>query len=187
MDTSIVILLVVIGLIVVAGIAAWLLMRKRRSEQLRSSFGPEYDRAVKESGGARAAEAELSARQARREELDIRPLQPAARTRYAESWRQVQGTFVDAPALAVKQSKELVLVVMRDRGYPVDSFDQRAADISVDHPQVVDNYRAAHAISLASEHGKASTEDLRQAMVHYRALFDELLDSRSPEQREEVG
>lgn len=187
MDTPIVIVLVVLGVLIVAGIAAWLVLRKRRTEQLRGRFGPEYDRAVKEAGGPRAGEAELSARQARREELDIRPLQPAARTRYAEAWRQVQATFVDAPALAVQQGDELVLVVMRDRGYPVDSFEQRAADVSVDHPRVVDNYRAAHAISLASDHSKASTEDLRQAMVHYRALFDELLDSESPERRQEVG
>jgi hypothetical protein len=188
MDTTIVIVLVVIGVLVIAGIATWLVMRRRRrTEQLRSSFGPEYDRAVNEAGGTRAAEAELSARQSRREDLDIRPISAAARTRYAEAWRQVQSTFVDAPAPAVQQADELVLVVMRDRGYPMDSFEQRAADVSVDHPHVVDNYRAAHAISLASDHGQASTEDLRQAMVHYRALFDELLSSGPTERQREAG
>ncbi len=169
---------VVVGVAVVLAVALvlWSFARRRRTERLRDRFGPEYDRAVEDVGQRREAESELEQREKRRDQLDIRPLQPAARDRYRESWRVTQARFVDAPGEAVKQADLLVMEVMRERGYPVDDFERRSADISVDHPHMVGNYRAAHAISVANDNGQASTEDLRQAMVHYRSLFEELLD-----------
>ena len=153
-----------------------MLMRQRRSQQLREGFGPEYERTIAETGDRRAAENELAERRERRDKLEIRELDPDARDRYAERWRAAQRHFVDQPAAAVAEADRLVAEVMRERGYPVeDDFERRAADVSVDHPVVVENYRAAHAISMRSVHGEASTEDLRQALVHFRALFAELL------------
>jgi FtsZ-interacting cell division protein ZipA len=179
--------IVVIALVVVA----LLLMRQRRSQQLQEGFGPEYERTVEERGGdRRKAEAELRERRQRRDQFEVRELEPAARDRYADRWRAAQRRFVDEPAPAVGEADALVMEVMRDRGYPVaDEFDQRAADVSVDHPQVVEHYRAAHDISGRATAGDASTEDLRQAMVHFRALFVELLgntdepstDGRAPQ------
>jgi hypothetical protein len=174
-------------LIVVVVVLAVLLMRSRRSHRLQKEFGPEYERAVEERGDRREAEAELAERRERRSQLDIRPLEPGARERYEERWQAAQRRFVDQPAPAVAEADALVSAVMSERGYPVsDEFDQRAADISVDHPVVVEHYRAAHAISLRATAGDASTEDLRQAMVHFRALFDELLgreERADPEER----
>jgi hypothetical protein len=164
---------IVIAIAVVVIVGLLILSASRRSK-LQSRFGPEYDRAVNESG-RRGATAELRQRERRRRELDIVPLSAAARERYAQQWQVVQSRFVDQPGDAVREADVLVLSVMRDRGYPMEEFEQRSADISVDHPDLVDNYRAAHAISMAKDHEKASTEDLRQAMVHYRSLFDELL------------
>jgi hypothetical protein len=178
--------IIVIALIVVALI----LMRQRRSQQLQQGFGPEYERTVEERGGdRREAETELRERQQRREQFEVRELEPAARDRYAERWRAAQRRFVDEPAPSVGEADALVMEVMRDRGYPVaDEFDQRAADVSVDHPEVVEHYRAAHDISGRATAGDASTEDLRQAMVHFRALFVELLGTdeqpASDEQRD---
>jgi FtsZ-interacting cell division protein ZipA len=170
--------IVIVAIVLIALIAgALVLARQRRSKQLQKGFGPEYDRAVEERGGdRRQAEAELRERRERRDEFDIRELEPAARDRYAERWRAAQRRFVDQPAPAVGEADALVMEVMRDRGYPVaDDFEQRAADVSVDHPHVVEHYRAAHAISTRATAGEAGTEDLRQAMVHFRALFEELL------------
>src|SRR5689334_5765600 len=170
--------IVIVAIILIAVVVAALLVsRQRRSQQLQQGFGAEYDRAVEERGGdRRAAEAELQERRQRREKFEVRELEPAARDRYAERWRAAQRRFVDEPGPAVGEADALVMEVMRDRGYPVaDEFEQRAADVSVDHPQVVDNYRAAHAISARATAGEATTEDLRQAMVHFRALFVDLL------------
>lgn len=173
-------------LIVVVVVLAVLLMRSRRSHRLQEEFGPEYERAVEERGDRREAEAELAERRERRSQLDIRPLEPGAQERYAERWQAAQRRFVDQPAPAVAEADALVSAVMSERGYPVsDEFDQRAADISVDHPVVVEHYRAAHAISLRATDGDASTEDLRQAMVHFRALFEELLGREERFDREE--
>jgi hypothetical protein len=158
-------------------IAAWIVARNRRTRELRERFGPEYDRAVTEEGDRRHAEGELRERVKRRDELDIRPLPPASAQRYMGEWREVQARFVDAPEQALGQADGLVTDVMRERGYPMDDFEQRSADISVDHPDVVDDYRAAHGISMANDQGHASTEDLRQAMVHYRALFERLVEA----------
>ena len=171
------IVIIVAAVLVVAAIAASAAARKRRTSQLREGFGPEYDRTVDSAGGRRDAERELRERRERREALDIRELSPAARDRHFESWRILQTRFVDDPGSSVREADRLVQDVMRERGYPIDHFEQRAADVSVDHPHVVEHYRAAHRIWAANERGEATTEDLRQSVVHYRALFDELLGS----------
>lgn len=168
---------VVIGVaaVLVLVLGGWGIVSSKRRRGLRERFGPEYERLMAERGDRRQTESELRARQEHREQLDIRPLDAAVRDRYALAWRQIQTRFVDDPALSVKEADQLVTDVMRDRGYPIEDFDQRSADISVDYPTVVENYRAAQAISDRSAEGRAETEDLRQAMVHYRSLFSELL------------
>jgi hypothetical protein len=176
MDTWVWVLIVIVAVIVVA-IATGLVMSRRRTDRLQGRFGPEYDRTVEDADGRRAAERDLTEREKRRAELDIRPLAPGARDRYAEEWRVVQQHFVDDPNGAIRDADVLVTRVMSDRGYPTDDFEQRAADVSVDHPAVVGHYREAHDISLRNDRGDASTEHLRQAMVHYRALFEDLLES----------
>jgi hypothetical protein len=172
------IIIVVFAAAVVMAAVAVYLTRTRQTQRLQERFGSEYDRTVSERGEQRAAEEELADRERKREQLDIVPLAPEARDKYAGSWQDVQTRFVDDPPGAVNEADRLVTDVMRERGYPIDDFDQRAADISVDHPDVVENYRAAHAIYLRQQNGGGETEDLRQAFVHYRALFDELLDTR---------
>jgi len=161
---------------VFAAVATWMYLQKRRTEQLRGRFGPEYDRTVKERGDRAKAESALQARAVRVERLHIRTLSPDDAARFSESWRRVQNRFVDDPRGAVTDADRLVAEVMQARGYPVGEFEQRVEDISVDHPNVVMNYRAAHDIARDHERGKATTEDLRQAMVHYRALFQDLLE-----------
>ena len=168
-------IIIAIALVVVAGIAIWLFVRKRRTERLRAKFGgPEYARAVNEGGGRRQAEAGLDKRADRVESLHIRPLGPEDRARFVESWRRVQARFVDSPGGAVTEADQILGDVMSARGYPVSDFEQRAADISVDYPLVLENYRSAHEIVLRRTRGQASTEELRQAMIHYRTLFDQL-------------
>jgi FtsZ-interacting cell division protein ZipA len=176
-DTGIIILIVVAVVLLLVGglVAARLGAGKRRSKQLRDRFGPEYDRAVDQHGGRKEAEEKLTERQERREGLDIRSLEPDKQQRFAVEWRRVQGRFVDAPQEAVRESDHLVKEVMRQRGYPIEDFERRADDISVDHPHVVENYRSAGQIAERNERGETSTEELRQALVHYRALFEELL------------
>ena len=174
-------IVIVLAVLVVVAFAVWAAMQSRRRARLREGFGPEYERAVEEAGSRRHAESELEQREKRREALDIRPLASAARDRYLERWRVTQERFVDEPGAAVSDADRLVTEVMRERGYPVDDFEQRSADLSVDHPHLVENYRAAHAASLANDKGEATTEDLRQAMVHYRSLFEELLETRETE------
>jgi hypothetical protein len=169
-------LAIVLAVVIVAlALAAWVLMPRRKSQQLHETFGPEYDRAMSQYHSQSRAEADLQARQQRVHAMTIRPLTPDERTRFARDWRATQARFVDEPAAATAEADQLIADLMGARGYPVRDFEQRAADISVTYPQVVENYRAAHASSLASARGGASTEDLRAAMIHYRALFDELL------------
>jgi hypothetical protein len=171
-------LALIIGLVVilVAGIATMLLTRKRRSARLRTQFGgPEYARVVKEGGNQRRAENKLERRAERVESFHIRALAPADHARFLESWRKVQGRFVDSPGGAVTEADQLLGDVMSLRGYPVSDFEQRAADISVDHPLVMENYRAGHGIAVRQTLGQATTEELRQAMIHYRTLFEELV------------
>jgi hypothetical protein len=167
-------IIVIVALIVIAAIA-WSAWSRRRTGMLQDRFGPEYDRTATEAGGRREAESELASRVKRREAFDIRPLDQASAVRYADRWRTVQERFVDSPSQATADADQLVQDVMRERGYPIEDFDQRAADLSVDHAGVVDHYRAAHGIAVASREQRASTEDLRQAVVHYRALVEELL------------
>ena len=169
-------LIIGLAVIVIAGITAWLILRKRRTGRLRTQFGgAEYDRAVKEDGSRRHAEAGLKERTQRVEGLNIRPLASGDRARFVDSWSRVQSRFVDGPGGAVTEADQLLRDVMTTRGYPVTDFEQQAADISVDHPLVMENYRLAHAIAVRQTQGQANTEDLRQAMIHYRTLFEELV------------
>lgn len=180
MDPRVIGMLVAIAVIVVAGVIWWEL-RRRRSETLRTRFGSEYDRVVHTTGNVKAAEHTLEARTRRVAALHIRPLTAEDAARFGDSWRRVQERFVDDPRGAVTEADRLVGEVMHARGYPVGDFEQQVEDISVDHPDVVINYRAARDIAQAHARGQASTEDLRQAMVHYRALFDDLLGTRTTE------
>ena len=165
--------------IVVAAVlvAASFVSRRKRTERLKQHYGREYERLVSETGDEKAAEKELTARERKRDKLDIVSLTPSALSDFTTRWHEVQTGFVDNPATAVGVADRLVTQVMRERGYPVDDFDQRAADISVDHPQIVENYRAAHGIHLAQQHGEVSTEQQREAFVHYRVLFEKLLEA----------
>jgi len=167
---------IVVAVVIAAAVVGWIVWQKRRTEQLRSRFRGEYDRTVKETGDVRKAEASLQARARRVEKLQIRPLSAEDADRFAATWQRVQAQFVDDPQGAITQADRLVGEVMTARGYPVGDFDQRVEDISVDHPDVVMNYRAARDIANQHSRGQASTEDLRQAMVHYRALFRDLLE-----------
>jgi hypothetical protein len=174
MDTA-TILLLVVGLGLAAVIGIWFLLQNRRSARLRNQFGPEYDHALETAGSRREAEKDLEARTRRVEKLHLKELPSERRARYYEEWRIAQAHFVDDPGAAISESHRLVQRVMIERGYPPADIDQRGADISVDHPEVVSHYRAANAIVHAYEDGAATTEDLRQAIIHHRALFAELL------------
>jgi hypothetical protein len=172
---QVVILVAAVVVIAAVAIALFLVQRKRRSQRLRGRFGPEYDRVVKEEGNISRGEEVLEFRASRRDKLQIHALTPSLGAEFAERWRTVQAQFVDDPKSAVGRADQLVNEVMHARGYPMEEFDQQASLISVDHPVVVNNYRSAHSIAARHNRGQASTEDLRQAMVHYRSLFDELL------------
>jgi hypothetical protein len=177
--------IIVAGVAVIAllALAAWLFsQRKKQSMRLRQRFGPEYSRAVGELGGRSKAESELKAREKRVERLTITPLAPAEAARFSEAWNVLQGRFVDNPKAVVVQADQLVRELMLKRGYPMGDFERRAADISVDHPAVVEHYRAAQAIAARDERGEADTEELRKAVVHYRVLFDEMLEIREAKQ-----
>ena len=174
--------LIAIGIVVVLGLVAWSAFTTRRRKGLQERFGPEYDRTVADAPTRREAESDLTERSKRHDELELRPLEAESRDRYASRWHNTQAKFVDTPEDAVSDADALIQEVMRERGYPVEDFEQRASDLSVDHPEVISNYRAAHGVSVANERGNASTEDLRTAMVHYRALFEELLEEHEPAQ-----
>lgn len=175
MDTWVWIVIGAVVAIVVLGVFMSAL-RTRRSRSLQDRFGREYDRTVDKAGDRRQAERELEEREKRHQELELRPLPQEARERYLQRWQVTQGRFVDDPTGAVSEADDLAQQVMRDRGYPVDDFEQRAADISVEHPELVERYRTANGIARSSERGEASTEDLRHSVRHYRALFVELLE-----------
>lgn len=177
MSTAAIVVLVVVGLVVLFA-AGWFLGGRMRSRRLRDRFGPEYDRHLEEAGDRRAAERELTEREKRHAKLSLRPLPAEARARYADGWARVQAQFVDEPGPSVLAADGLVHEAMRECGYPDAEFEQRAADLSVAHPTVTANYRAGAEIS--GRHGHASTEELRQAMVHYRAVLAELLGSGDP-------
>jgi hypothetical protein len=184
---QIAILLVVLVAVILIAAVSFLLARKKRSQRLRERFGPEYDRVVKKEGEVRRAEGVLEIRAKRRDKLEIRQLSSSMRADFNDRWRTVQSQFVDDPKGSVSRADQLVNEVMKARGYPMADFEQRAADISVDYPAVVENYRAAHDIALRHNRGQASTEDLRKAMVYYRNLFEELLDVSVPERKEARG
>ena len=180
MDPKLIALAVVVILLIVVGIALYMRKRKKTSAELRDRFGTEYDRAVQLHGSERKAEAKLTDRAARVELLRIRELDPIERERYVSQWQAVQSRFVDYPKGTVTEADELVCSLMKARGYPVADFDQRAADISVDHPRVVENYRSAHDIALRVGGSEVTTEGLRTAMINYRSLFDELVQVQTP-------
>jgi len=175
MSSSMVAILVVAFVIVLIAVAAWIFMQKRRTNALRSKFGPEYDRAVRAEGTSKQAERVLAERQKRIQQFEIKPLSETDRRKFGEAWEQQQAYFVDQPREAVRNADKLLTEVMKVRGYPVADFEQRAADVSVDHPVVVENYRVAHRIALEDSEHPATTEQLREAMIHYRALFADLL------------
>jgi hypothetical protein len=175
--TGWVVLAVVVVVVVVVALALWGWSQSRRREVLRGRFGPEYDRTVEEQGSRTDAERELERRTERHDALQIRPLSPERRDHYADGWQQVQAHFVDDPRGAMTEADDLVRNVMQERGYPTGSFEQQAADLSVEHADVLDHYRAAHTVIDLRETGQPTTEQMREAMVHYRALFTELLET----------
>jgi hypothetical protein len=180
MDTQTLgILAIIVALIAVA---AWLLFQKKQSKTLEQRFGPEYGRTVDELGSRPKAEAELKSRQKRVEKFNIVPLSAADAARFSQAWRALQGRFVDNPKGVLQEADTLVQELMQKRGYPMADFEGRAADISVDHPAVVEHYRAAQGIAIRDQRGEADTEEMRRAVVHYRALFDELLEVQPSQQ-----
>jgi hypothetical protein len=174
-DTKQIIFAVVLVLVIIAAILIVVSARRRRSKRLHDQFGPEYDHTVKAMGGVKKAQTELDERQKHVQTLDIRPLSVSERERYLADWTAVQSKFVDEPGQAIVDADRLIIEVMQVRAYPVSNFEQRAADISVKYPTLVSNYRAAREIAIKNEQHQASTEELRQAMIYYRSLFEELL------------
>ena len=187
LDPKMIVLAAVV--IVIAAVLVWLFVRNRRrtTAGLRQKFGSEYDRAVLAHGSERKAESKLEDREKRVEKLQIRDLNPTEHERYSKRWASIQSGFVDSPKGAVTEADDLVSSVMEARGYPISDFDQRAADISVDHPRVVENYRSAHGIALRVGKDQATTEDLRTAMIHYRSLFEELVQPATIVERKAVA
>lgn len=179
-------LLIAFAIAAVLAVGAWLFFQRRQSDHLRSRFGSEYEHEVEDKGSRRKAEAELAEREKRVKKLDVRPLEPGARDGFRHRWTKVQARFVDDPPGAVAEADDLLGEVMRTRGYPVSDFEQSAGDISVDHPEVIKQYRAGHDIAVRHERGQASTEELRQAMIHYRALFDELIEDEGAKRRQKT-
>jgi FtsZ-interacting cell division protein ZipA len=185
MDETALIVILVVAVVIIVGVAWWLSSRRRRD--LHDRFGPEYERTVEDADSRRAAERELREREERREGLDIVPLDDQTRTYYATEWQGIQQRFVDAPAQSVAEADVLVMRVMRDRGYPMDDFERQAANVSVDHPDVVEHYRSGHTIAERSHTEQCDTEELREAVVHYRALFESLLEDRAERSPAEAG
>ncbi len=183
MTTETLLIVVVAVAVVIIAVLAYTLLRRQRSRRLRSHFGPEYERTFRQYGESGKAEAALEARQKRMEKMQVHPLSDQEHDRFADLWHGVQSRFVDDPRASIREADQLVADVMKARGYPMSEFDRRAEDISVDYPHVVSNYRAAHDIALADENGKASTEDLRNAVVCYRKLFEELLEGHVAHRR----
>ena len=197
MDNTTVVIIVAFfasAVLVAIGVAIWLMMRKRRTSELRSKFGPEYNRMARAEGDAARAEGLLREREKRVRKLDIKPLTTQRRNEFADEWERVQAEFVDDPTAAVVHADALVQLVMTERGYPVVDFEQRVADVSVDHPAVAQNYRLAHDIAARNDREDVGMEKLREAMLHYRALFADLLHDGGlqpirqvrPEERERV-
>lgn len=187
MDT-LTILLIVAAVVVIAVVGVAMLMRRKgESQDLREHYGTEYERVAERTDDSKQAEEELREREKRRQRFELQPLGEAQRDRYLSEWEAVQSRFVDEPDVAVRDADRLVTQLMRDRGYPMDDFEQRAEDISVDHPKVVEDYRAAGDIAALNARGEATTEELRRAMRHFRALFEELLRVQSGDARQKEG
>ena len=187
MDPRVIVGLVVIALIIVVGMALYVRERRKTTAGLRERFGPEYDRAIVEHGSQHKAEAKLVDRETRVRTLKIRELGATERERFLAEWHSVQSRFVDHPKGSVTEADELISSLMQARGYPVADFDQRAADLSVDHPRLVEFYRSAHGVTMRLAGDKASTEDLRTAMIQYRSLFDELVQGQTLGKRKSVA
>ena len=190
MDMNMIVIAVVATLIIAAlAMLGWMYLRRRRSASanLRKKFGPEYDRAVKIHGSERKAEAKLEDREKRVEQLNLRDLDVMEHERFSKRWESVQSRFIDSPKGALTEADDLVSSLMKARGYPVSDFDQRAADISVGHPRVMENYRSAHEIAVRVGKDEATTEELRTAMIHYRSLFEELAQVPATIERKEVA
>jgi hypothetical protein len=167
---------ILIGAVVVLGLVFWMIARRRNTAVLREHFGDEYDRTVEARGGVSKAEHDLAEREARVKKLDIRPLEPRQRSGFIEEWREVKAVFVDSPVEAVHHADRLLTKIMTARGYPMGDFDRRYEDLTVDHGEVARHYRDGHDIVVRDASGQASTEDLRQAMIHFEALFDDLVN-----------
>lgn len=175
-------IVLIAAIVVIAAVAAYFFMQKRQTDHLAGRFGPEYERTVHESdGGRKQAESELAEREERVSKLDIRHLSSDELRTFSRRWEEVQATFVDDPSAAIRDADGLVQEVMSARGYPVGDFEQRAADVSVDHPRVVEHYRSAHGIAERHLAGGVETEQLRRAMIDYRALFTDLLEAEDPQ------
>ena len=182
LDTQTWIIIAAVVVLALVALGAWIFYQKNQSHKLQDRFGPEYGRTVNELGSRTKAESELKAREKRVERLEIIALAPSEAARFSEAWQALQGRFVDNPKGVVVQAEQLLRELMEKRGYPMGDFERRAGDISVDHPDVVANYRLAQAIAVRERQGTADTEELRKAVVHYRALFDELLEVRQAKQ-----
>jgi hypothetical protein len=175
MSTTYIIIAVVAVLVVVGVILGLVFSPRKRSQKFQNKFGPEYDRTVQTAGNEKKAQTELNQRQKHVNEMNIRPLSVSERERYQAEWTAIQAKFVDQPGQATIEADHLIMEVMKVRAYPVSDFDQRAADVSVNYPTLVSNYRAAREIAIKNEQHSANTEELRQALIYYRSLFDELL------------
>jgi hypothetical protein len=182
MDSSTAIAIAIVAVIIVA-VVLFFAMREQRSARLRARFGPEYERTVEDVGDRRRAEHELDERQKRVSRFEIRLLSVSERDHFISIWSVIQAEFVDQPRHALAKADDLLTEVMRARGYPMEDFEQRSADLSVDHPSVVQHYRSGREIAVLEKHGEADTEDMRQAMIHFRALFDELIGDVAAEVR----
>ena len=186
MSTGAIILVIVVAVVIVVALA-WVVMQQARRRRLREQFGPEYDRTLESADSRRAAERELAEREKRHSEFDLKPLEPAERERYTRQWTMIQEQFVDQPGRAVVEADRLVTVVMGERGYPTEGYQQQVSDLSVRHASTLDHYRTAHDIKDRHEEAKASTEELREAMMHYRTLFQDLVESDMDDQARHAG
>lgn len=185
-NQTLILILIAVGVLLAAGLLTWYATRIGRSRKLREKFGPEYDYTMEKEGDRRTAEEILLEREKRVNKLDIQPLDPNTLDRYQAEWAEIQADFVDKPLESVKEANRLIIEVMVSRGFPVADFEQRSADISVLYPDFVSNYRNAHAIAVMSQNNGTSTEDLRQAMVYYRSLFEELLETEKTTEMEVI-
>jgi hypothetical protein len=186
LNATILIITVVVVLVIIGGLLALVFSRRKRSDQLHEHFGPEYDHTVQALGDEKKAQTELDARQKHVDALNIRPLSATEREHYVADWAAVQSKFVDEPGQAIGDADRLIMEVMQLRAYPVSDFEQRAADISVNYPDLVSNYRAAREIATKNKQGQADTEELRKAMIYYRSLFEELLGSKAVVEKEKT-